>query len=51
MRVLTARWVAGCAAGISVALIAGGLAWAYVDRHLVPTDRMGWNIPTPSEKW
>jgi len=44
MRVLTARWVAGCAAGVSVALIAGGLAWAYVDRHLVPADMMRWNI-------
>jgi signal transduction histidine kinase len=29
---------------MSVALIAGGLAWAYMDRHLVPTDTMGWNI-------
>jgi signal transduction histidine kinase len=44
MRVLTARRVAGCAAGMSVALIAGGLAWAYADRHLVPADMMRWNI-------
>ena len=44
MRVLTARWVAGCTGGMSVALIAGGLAWAYVDRHLVPADMMRWNI-------
>jgi hypothetical protein len=29
---------------MSVALIAGGLAWAYVDRHLVPADMMRWNI-------
>jgi signal transduction histidine kinase len=29
---------------MSVALIAGGLAWAYMDRHLVPADTMGWNI-------
>ena len=44
MRVLTARWVAGCAAGMSVALIAGGLAWAYVDRDLVPANMMRWSI-------
>ena len=44
MRVLTARWVAGCAAAASVALMAGGLALAYVDRHLVPADMMRWNF-------
>ena len=30
------RWVAGCVAAGSVALIGGGLALAYLDRHLVP---------------
>jgi signal transduction histidine kinase len=44
MRVLTARWVAGCAAGVSVALTVGGLVWAYVDRHLVPADLASWNL-------
>ncbi|HEV8277628.1 MAG TPA: histidine kinase [Streptosporangiaceae bacterium] len=44
MRVLTARWVAGCAAAVSVALIAGALALAYVDRHLVPADMTGWDF-------
>jgi hypothetical protein len=34
MRARTARWVAGCAAAGSVALIVGGLVLAYVDRHL-----------------
>jgi signal transduction histidine kinase len=36
--------VAGCAAGVSLALIVGGLAWAYVDRHLVPADLASWNL-------
>jgi len=43
MRVLTARWVAGCMAGVSVALIVGGLTLAYVDRHL-PAGRTAWNL-------
>jgi signal transduction histidine kinase len=45
MRALTARWVAGCAAGGSVALMAGGLVLAYVDRHLVPASLLGWDFP------
>ena len=50
MRVLTARWVAGCAAGMAVALIAGGLAWAYVHQHLVPADMMRWNVSDAFEE-
>jgi signal transduction histidine kinase len=44
MRVLTARWVAGGVAAVSVALILGGLALAYVDRHLVPAGLSGWDF-------
>src|SRR5690242_8731463 len=44
MRTLTARWVAGCAAAGSVALIGGNLALAYLDRHLVPTSLTGWTF-------
>ena len=42
MRAQTASRVAGCAAAGSVALIGGGLALAYVDRHLVPASQTGW---------
>ena len=44
MRVLTARWVAGCAAAASVALELGGLALAYVDRHLLPARLTSWDF-------
>jgi hypothetical protein len=44
MRAQTARWVPGCAAAGSVALIGGGLALAYVDRHLVPASLTGWTV-------
>jgi signal transduction histidine kinase len=44
MRVLTARWVAGCAAAASVALEFGGLALAYVDRHLLPARLTAWDF-------
>ena len=44
MRARTARWVAGCAAAGSVALIGGELALAYVDRHLVPASLTGWTV-------
>jgi len=44
MRVLTVRWVAGCAAVGSVALMAGALVLTYADRHLVPADMAGWNF-------
>jgi signal transduction histidine kinase len=43
VRVLTARRVAGGVAVVSVALIVGGLALAYVDRHL-PAGRTAWNL-------
>jgi signal transduction histidine kinase len=44
MRALTARWVAGCVAGGSVALGAGALALAYVNRHRVPAGLTGWDF-------
>jgi hypothetical protein len=44
MRARTARWVAGCAAAGSVALIGGGVALAYLDRHLVPASFTGWTV-------
>ena len=44
MRARTARWVAGCAAAGSVALIGGGLALAYVDRHLLPASLADWTV-------
>ena len=46
MRVLTVRWVAGCAAVGSVALGAGALALAYVDRHRVPAGLTAWGFST-----
>jgi len=48
MRARTARWVAGCAAAGSVALTGGGLALAYVDRHLVPASQTGWTVSNTS---
>jgi hypothetical protein len=44
MRARTARWVAGCIAAGSIALMAGGLALAYVDRHLVPAGLTNWDF-------
>jgi hypothetical protein len=44
MRARTIRWVAGCAAAVSVALIGGAIALAYVDRHLADTGPTGWNL-------
>jgi len=44
MRVQTIRWVAGGAAAVSVALIAGSLALAYLDQHRVPADLVGWSF-------
>ena len=44
MRAGTARRVAGCTAAGSVALIGGGLALAYVNRHLVPASLTGWTV-------
>ena len=46
MRVLAARWVAGCAAAGSAALGAGALALAYVDQHLLPAHLTGWGFST-----
>src|SRR5262249_7400109 len=43
LRVQTARWMAGCAAAVSVALIAGALLLAYADRGLLPGDLRGGN--------
>ena len=48
MRIPTARWVAGSLAAVSVALIAAGLALAYIDRHLVPTSLTGWTFSNVS---
>src|SRR6266516_4798452 len=44
MRVLTARWVAGCIAAGSVALMAGGLVLVYVNRHLAPAGLTRWEF-------
>ncbi|HEV8275844.1 MAG TPA: histidine kinase [Streptosporangiaceae bacterium] len=44
MRVLTVRWVAGCAAVGSAVLGAGALALAYVDRHRVPAGLTAWDF-------
>jgi hypothetical protein len=48
MRARTARWVAGCAAAGSAALIGGGLALAYVDRHVVPASLTDWTVSNVS---
>ena len=44
MRARTAGLVAGCAAAGSLALMAGGLILAYVDRHLVPANVTYWDF-------
>jgi hypothetical protein len=44
VRARTAQWVAGCTAAGSVALIGGGVALAYVNRHLVPASLTGWTV-------
>ncbi len=44
MRARTARRVAGCATAGSVALMGGGLALAYLDRHLVPASLTNWTV-------
>jgi signal transduction histidine kinase len=43
MKVVTARWVAGGVAAVSVALLAGGLVLAVVDRHRVSAGLTGWD--------
>jgi len=44
VRTRTARWVAGWIAAGSVALIAGGLALAYLDRHLLSAAMTTWDF-------
>ena len=44
MRARTAGLVAGCVAAGSLALMAGGLILAYVDRHLVPASMTYWDF-------
>jgi len=44
VKVLTARWVAGCTGAGSVALIAGGLALGYADRYLLPGRLATWDF-------
>jgi len=46
MRARTAGWVAGGIAAGSLALMAAGLALAYVDRHALPAALTGWSFPT-----
>jgi signal transduction histidine kinase len=48
MRILTARWVAGCIAAGSIALMAGALVLEYVDRDLLPASLTGWTFDTVS---
>jgi hypothetical protein len=42
------RWATGCVAAVSVALLAGGVALAYTDRHLVPVS--GWDFSSVVEE-
>ena len=44
MRVPTARWVAGCIAAGSAALMAGGLVLVYVNRVLAPAGPTRWEF-------
>jgi hypothetical protein len=44
LRSETARWLAGCAAAGSVALIGAGLVLAYVDRQLVHAGLSNWTV-------
>ena len=48
MTVRILRWATGCVAAVSVALVAGGVALAYVDRHLVPVS--GWDFSSVFEE-
>ena len=50
MRVLTARWVAGCIAAGSIALMAGALVLEYVDRDLLPASMTGWTFGNVSRQ-
>ena len=44
MRAQTARWLAGGIAAGSIALMAGGLALAYADRHALSAAQTNWNF-------
>jgi hypothetical protein len=44
MRARTAQWVAGWIAAGSIALIAGSMALAYVDRHLLSASMTTWDF-------
>ncbi len=44
MRVVTARWVAGCIAAGSIALMAVALVLDYADRDLLPASMTGWTF-------
>ena len=48
MTVRILRWATGCVAAVSVALIAGGIALSYADRHLVPGS--GWDFSSIFEE-
>jgi signal transduction histidine kinase len=45
MRARTARWVAGGIAAASIALMAGGVALAYVNRHALSAGQTSWDFP------
>jgi len=44
VRVQTIRWLSGCVAAVSVALLIGSLVLAYLARHRVPADLTGWDF-------
>ena len=44
MRARIARWVAGCIAAGSIALMAGALGLAYADRHRLPASLTNWDF-------
>jgi hypothetical protein len=48
MTVRILRWVTGCVAAVSLALLAGGVALSYADRHLVPAS--GWDFSSVFEE-
>ena len=48
MTIRILRWATGCVAAASVALLAGAVALAYADRHLVPAS--GWDFSSVFEE-
>jgi hypothetical protein len=48
MTVRIPRWATGCVAAASVVLLAGAIALAYADRHLVPAS--GWDFGSVVEE-